>query len=154
MATTTAPVTRAIDPDKLNAFLNQAVGDMGAALHSAVVLMGDRLGLFRAMRDGTPVTSQMLSERTGVRERYVREWLKANAASKYVDYDAATDTYSMNPEQAFALAEENTALDLPGFHYMLASIMRDDAKLTEAFREGRGFGWHEHDKDLFVGCER
>ena len=145
---------RAIDPDKLNAFLGQAVGDMGAALHSAVVLMGDRLGLFRAMRDGTPVTSQQLSERTGVRERYVREWLKANAASKYVDYDAATDTYSMNPEQAFALAEDNTALDLPGFHYMLASLMRDEEKLTDAFREGRGFGWHEHDKDLFVGCER
>ena len=127
---------------------------MGAALHSAVVLMGDRLGLFRAMRDGTPVNSQQLSERTGVRERYVREWLKANAASKYVDYDATTDTYSMNPEQAFALAEENTALDLPGFYYMLASLMRDEEKLTEAFREGRGFGWHEHDKDLFVGCER
>ena len=158
MATTTAPAAsmqpRAIDPDKLNAFLNQAVGDMGAALHSAVVLMGDRLGLFRAMRDGTPVNSQQLSERTGVRERYVREWLKANAASKYVDYDAATDTYSMNPEQAFALAEENTALDLPGFHYMLASLMRDEEKLVAAFREGRGFGWHEHDKDLFVGCER
>ncbi|HEX4581560.1 MAG TPA: class I SAM-dependent methyltransferase [Acidobacteriaceae bacterium] len=158
MATTTAPAAptppRAIDPDKLNAFLNLAVGDMGAALHSAVVLMGDRLGLFRAMRDGTPVTSQQLSERTGVRERYVREWLKANAASKYVDYDAATDTYSMNPEQAFALAEDNTALDLPGFHYMLASVMRDEGKLTEAFRDGRGFGWHEHDKDLFVGCER
>jgi 2-polyprenyl-3-methyl-5-hydroxy-6-metoxy-1,4-benzoquinol methylase len=158
MATTTAPAAptppRAIDPDKLNAFLNLAVGDMGAALHSAVVLMGDRLGLFRAMRDGTPVTSQQLSERTGVRERYVREWLKANAASKYVDYDAATDTYSMNPEQAFALAEENTALDLPGFHYMLASLMRDQDKLAEAFREGRGFGWHEHDKDLFSGCER
>jgi 2-polyprenyl-3-methyl-5-hydroxy-6-metoxy-1,4-benzoquinol methylase len=154
MATTTVPATRAIDPDKLNAFLGRAVGDMGAALHSAVVLMGDRLGLFRAMRDGTPVTSQQLSEQTGVRERYVREWLKANAASMYVDYDAATDTYSMNPEQAFALAEENTALDLPGFHYMLASLMRDEEKLTDAFREGRGFGWHEHDKDLFLGCER
>jgi 2-polyprenyl-3-methyl-5-hydroxy-6-metoxy-1,4-benzoquinol methylase len=158
MATTTAPAAptppRAINPDKLNAFLNQAVGDMGAALHASVVLMGDRLGLFRAMKDGTPVTSQQLSERTGVRERYVREWLKANAASKYVDYDAATDTYSLNPEQAFALAEENTALDLPGFHYMLASLMRDGDKLAEAFRQGRGFGWHEHDKDLFVGCER
>src|ERR1700744_6679605 len=137
MATTTAPVTRAIDPDKLNAFLNQAVDDMGAALHSAVVLMGDRLGLFRAMRDGTPVPSQMLSERTGVRERYVREWLKANAASKYVDYDAATDTYSMNPEQAFALAEENTALDLPGFPYMLASLMPDQDKLALGGRRRR-----------------
>jgi 2-polyprenyl-3-methyl-5-hydroxy-6-metoxy-1,4-benzoquinol methylase len=154
MATTTVPAMRAIDPDKLNAFLHQAVCDMGAALHASVVLMGDKLGLFRAMRDGTPVTSQQLSEKTGVHERYVREWLKANAASKYVDYDPATDTYSLNPEQAFALAEENTALDLPGFHYMLASLMRDQDKLADAFREGRGFGWHEHDKELFVGCER
>lgn len=154
MATTTVPATRAIDPDKLNAFLHQAVSDMGAAAHAGVVLMGDRLGLFRAMRDGTPVTSQQLSEKTGVRERYVREWLKANAASKYVDYDPATDTYSLNPEQAFALAEDDTALDLPGFYYMLAALMRDEEKLTDAFREGRGFGWHEHDKDLFVGCER
>jgi 2-polyprenyl-3-methyl-5-hydroxy-6-metoxy-1,4-benzoquinol methylase len=153
-ATTTAPATRAVDPDKLNAFLQQAVSDMGAAAHATIVLMGDRLGLFRAMRDGTPVTSQHLSEKTGVRERYVREWLKANAASKYVDYDSTTDTYSMTPEQAFALAEEDTALDLPGFYYMLAACMRDEQKLTEAFREGRGFGWHEHDKDLFVGCER
>jgi 2-polyprenyl-3-methyl-5-hydroxy-6-metoxy-1,4-benzoquinol methylase len=147
-------MTRAIDPDKLNAFLNLAVSDMGAAAHACVVLLGDRLGLFRAMRDGTPVTSQQLSERTGVRERYVREWLKANAASKYADYDATTDTYSLSPEQAFALAEDDTALDLPGFHYMIASCMRDQEKLADAFREGRGFGWHEHDKDLFVGCER
>lgn len=159
MAATPIPATptatpRAIDPDKLNAFLHQAVCDMGAALHAGVVLMGDRLGLFRAMRDGTPVTSQQLSEKTGVRERYVREWLKANAASKYLDYDAATDTYSMNPEQAFALADDNSALDLPGFHYMLAACMRDEEKLTNAFKEGRGFGWHEHDKDLFKGCER
>jgi 2-polyprenyl-3-methyl-5-hydroxy-6-metoxy-1,4-benzoquinol methylase len=154
MATTTVPAMRPIDPDKLNAFLHQAVCDMGAALHASVVLMGDKLGLFRAMRDGTPVTSEQLSEKTGVHERYVREWLKANAASKYVDYDPATDTYSLNPEQAFALAEENTALDLPGFHYMLASLMRDQDKLADAFREGRGFGWHEHDKELFVGCER
>lgn len=150
----TVPMTRTIDPQKLNLFLQQAVGDMGAALHAVVVVMGDKLGLYRAMRDGSPVTSQLLSERTGVRERYVREWLKANAASNYINYDAASDTYNMSAEQAFALAEEDSAIDLPGFHYMLAACMRDEPKLTEAFREGRGFGWHEHDKDLFVGCER
>jgi 2-polyprenyl-3-methyl-5-hydroxy-6-metoxy-1,4-benzoquinol methylase len=145
---------RAIDQTKLDQFLHQAVGDMGAALHGLLVLMGDKLGLYRAMRDGVPLTAQTLSERTGVRERYVREWLNANAASHYVEYDSATDTYSMTPEQAFALAEEDTALDLPGFYYLLASCMKDEAKLTEAFRQGRGFGWHEHDKDLFVGTER
>lgn len=145
---------RALDPDKLNAFLARAVGDMGAAMHVGVVLVGDKLGLYRAMRDGAPVTAEELSRRTGVRERYVREWLNANAASQYVEYDAVVDTYSLSPEQAFALAQDDTALDLPGFSYMLAACMRDVDKLTEAYREGRGFGWHEHDKDLFVGCER
>lgn len=149
-----APATRPIDPDKLNAFLAQAVSDMGAAMHVGVVLVGDKLGLYRAMRDGSPVTAQELSQRTGVRERYVREWLNANAASHYVDYDAASETYSLSPEQAFALAQDDTALDLPGFSYMMAACMRDADKLTEAFRQGKGFGWHEHDKDLFVGCER
>ena len=149
-----APAARPIDPDKLNAFLAQAVSDMGAAMHIGVVLIGDKLGLYRAMRDGNPMTAQELSQRTGVRERYVREWLNANAASHYVDYDAASETYSLSPEQAFALAQDDTALDLPGFSYMMASCMRDADKLTEAFRQGKGFGWHEHDKDLFIGCER
>lgn len=149
-----AAEVRAIDQTKLDHFLQQAVGDMGASIHGVVVLMGDKLGLYRAMRDGAPVTSQALSDRTGVRERYVREWLNANAASHYVEYDASTDTYSMTPEQAFALAEEDTAIDLPGFYYFIASCMKDEGKLTDAFREGRGFGWHEHHKDLFVGTER
>ncbi len=150
----TASVARPIDKGKLDQFLNQAVGDMGAAIHGVVVLMGDRLGLYRAMRDGAPVSSQTLSERTGVRERYVREWLNANAASHYVEYDPATDTYFMTAEQAFALAEDDTALDLPGFYYFISSCMKDEGKLADAFREGRGFGWHEHEKDLFVGTER
>lgn len=145
---------RAIDPEKLNAFLAQAVADMGAAMHMPVVLLGDKLGLYRAMRDGAPVSSEELSRRTGVRERYVREWLNANAASHYVEYDAATDTYHLTPEQSFALAQDDTALDLPGFSYMLASCMKDADKIADAFRSGKGFGWHEHDKDLFLGCER
>jgi 2-polyprenyl-3-methyl-5-hydroxy-6-metoxy-1,4-benzoquinol methylase len=152
MATLATP--RTVDPDKLNAFLGQAVSDMGASMHSVLILIGDKLGLYRAMRDGRPLTAKELSERTGTRERYVREWLNANAASNYIEYHPDSDTYSMTPEQAFALAEEDTALDLPGFYYMLASCMKDEEKLTEIFRTGKGFGWHEHEKGLFVGCER
>ena len=149
----TAAVPRALDPAKLDNFMNQAVGDMGAALHGVIVLLGDKLGLYRAMGDGEPVTAQKLSEKTGVRERYVREWLNASAASHYVEYDTATDTYSLSPEQAFALADSK-GIDLPGFYYMLGSTFKDEGKLADAFRAGRGFGWHEHDKDLFVGVER
>jgi 2-polyprenyl-3-methyl-5-hydroxy-6-metoxy-1,4-benzoquinol methylase len=106
------------------------------------------------MADGAPVTAADLARRTGTAERYVREWLNANAAGHYVEYDPATDTYSMTPEQAFALAEDDTAVHLPGFYHMLASCMKDEEKLTEVFRTGKGFGWHEHEKGLFEGCER
>jgi 2-polyprenyl-3-methyl-5-hydroxy-6-metoxy-1,4-benzoquinol methylase len=127
---------------------------MAASMHSALILIGDKLGLYRAMADGAPVTAADLARRTGTAERYVREWLNANAAGHYVEYDPATDTYSMTPEQAFALAEDDTAVHLPGFYHMLASCMKDEEKLTEVFRTGKGFGWHEHEKGLFEGCER
>jgi SAM-dependent methyltransferase len=127
---------------------------MGAALHAALIVIGDKLGLYRAMADGKPVTSSELAERTGTAERYVREWLNANAASKYVEYDAASKTYSMNPEQAFILGMDDTPVHLPGFFHMVASCMKDEEKLADIFRTGKGFGWHEHEKGLFEGCER
>ena len=150
----TQAVSRPLDMDKLHALLGQAVGDMGAAIHSALIVVGDRLNLFRAMADGEPVTAAELARRTGTFERYVREWLNANAASHYVEYDAANDTYFMTPEQSFALAQDDTAVHLPGFHHMVASVMKDEEKLTDIFRTGKGFGWHEHEKGLFEGCER
>ncbi|MBV9767682.1 MAG: methyltransferase domain-containing protein [Acidobacteriaceae bacterium] len=127
---------------------------MGAALHSALIVIGDKLGLYRAMSDGTPLTPAQLASRTGTAERYVREWLNANAAGGYVEYNPSAGTYSMTPEQAFALALDDTPVHLPGFYHMLASCMKDEEKLTEVFRTGRGFGWHEHEKGLFEGCER
>ncbi len=152
MATMSAP--RTIDPQKMNAFLAQAVSDMGAAMHATVVLIGDKLGLYRAMGDGAPVTAAELSRKTSTAERYVREWLNANAASHYVEYDPASDTYSMTAEQAFALSAQESGLDLPGFYHLLASCMKDEEKLTDVFRTGKGFGWHEHEKGLFTGTER
>jgi 2-polyprenyl-3-methyl-5-hydroxy-6-metoxy-1,4-benzoquinol methylase len=145
---------RPIDQEKLNAFLGQAVQDMGASLHAALIVIGDKLGLYRAMADGQPVTPAELATRTGTAERYVREWLNANAASNYVQYHAESGSYSLSPEQAFALALDNTPIHLPGFYHMLASLMKDEEKLTEIFRTGEGFGWHEHEKGLFEGCER
>ena len=152
MATQTA--SRPIDMDKLHALLGQAVGDMGAALHAALIVIGDKLDLYRTMADGEKFTPAELARRTGTAERYVREWLNANAAAHYVEYDAATKTYYMTPEQSFALAQDDSAVHLPGFYHMVASCMKDEEKLTEVFRTGKGFGWHEHEKGLFTGCER
>jgi SAM-dependent methyltransferase len=146
--------SRPIDQEKLNALLGQAVHDMGAALHAALILIGDKLGLYRAMADGSLLTPADLAARTGTAERYVREWLNANAAGNYVQYHSESGSYSLSPEQAFVLALDNTPIHLPGFYHMLASCMKDEEKLTEVFRTGKGFGWHEHEKGLFEGCER
>src|SRR6202034_2539308 len=110
MATTA--VARPINSEKLNALLGQAVADMGAAMHAPLIVIGDRLGLYRAMGDGGPVTPAELARRTGTAERYVQEWLNANAAAHYVEYDAAAGAYFMSPEQAFALAQDDTGVDI------------------------------------------
>jgi SAM-dependent methyltransferase len=151
---TSSERTRTIDLGKLNALLEQAVQDMGAAMHAPLIVIGDKLGLYRAMGDGTPVTPAQLAERTGTAERYIREWLNANAAGHFVEYDAANGTYFMTPEQALALALDDTPVHLPGFYHMLASLMKDEEKITQIYRTGKGMGWHEHEKGLFEGCER
>jgi SAM-dependent methyltransferase len=146
--------TRTIDPDKLNALLAQAVQDMGAAMHAPLIVIGDKLGLYRAMGNCLPVTAAQLAARTGTAERYIREWLNANAAGHFVQYDAENDTYFMTPEQALALAQDDSPIHLPGFYHMLASVMKDEEKITQIYRTGKGMGWHEHEKGLFEGCER
>jgi 2-polyprenyl-3-methyl-5-hydroxy-6-metoxy-1,4-benzoquinol methylase len=144
----------ALDETKLNAFMNQAVGDMGVAMHAALVVVGDKLGLYKAMAGAGPLTPAQLAQKTSTNERYVREWLNANAASSYITYDAATKTYTLPPEQAFALAVEDSPAFLPGAFQIIGAIMRDEPKITDAFRTGRGVGWHEHDAELFQGTER
>jgi 2-polyprenyl-3-methyl-5-hydroxy-6-metoxy-1,4-benzoquinol methylase len=135
---------------KLNAFMERAVGDMGAAMHAALIVIGDKLGLYKAMAGAGWMTSGELAEKTRTAERYVREWLNANAASGYVHYDATTKRYELPVEQAFAL----TSLDLPGAFHVISSCFRDEPKITQAFRTGEGVGWHEHDANLFFGTER
>ncbi len=150
---TTAP-TSAPDLDKLHAFMGKAVGDMGAAFHAVLILLGDRLGLYKAMADSQPVTPTELARRTGTTERYVREWLNANAASGYVQYDPATATYMLPPEQALALAVDGSPAFIPGAFQIVSSCFHDADRLEDAFRTGIGVGWHEHHHDLFHGTER
>jgi SAM-dependent methyltransferase len=140
----------AIDESKLNAFMGKAVSDMGAAMHATLVVVGDKLGLYRAMAGAGWVTPAQLAGKTNTSERYVREWLHANAASGYVIYDAATGGFQLPPEQAFAL----TVQDLPGAFHIISACFKDEPKITQAFRTGEGVGWHEHDVNLFFGTER
>ena len=146
----TQPIKTGFDESKLHAFMEQVVGDMGAAMHAALVVVGDKLGLYSAMAGAGPMTPAELAEKTGTTERYVREWLNANAASGYVTYDAATQKYQLPAEQAFAL----TVMDLPGAFHIISSCFKDEPKITQAFRTGDGVGWHEHDANLFFGTER
>lgn len=139
-----------IDEAKLNAFMEKAVMDMGAAMHATLVVLGDKLGLYKAMAGAGWLTSAELASKTRTAERYVREWLNANAASGWVIYDSETQRFQLPPEQAFAL----TVQDLPGAFHIISSLFKDEPVLTQAFRTGNGVGWHEHDVNLFCGTER
>lgn len=143
-----------IDEAKLHAFLGQAIGEMGAAINAALILIGDKLGLYKGMANAGPLTSDELAKKTGLSERYVREWLSAQAAGGFVTYDAATKRFTLPPEQAFALAIEDSPVFLPGFFQVVSAVIKDVPKIEEVFRSGKGLGWHEHDHDLFHGTER
>jgi SAM-dependent methyltransferase len=143
-----------IDEGKLGAFMNQAVGELGATLGAALVVIGDQLGLYKAMAGAGALTSTQVAERTGTAERYVREWLNAQAAGGYVTYDPETRTYTLPAEQALALADESSPFFLCGAFQGFTSLVRDEPKIREAFKSGAGVGWHEHHHDLFEGTER
>src|SRR5947209_18243746 len=146
--------TANIDEAKLEAFMGQAVTDMGAIISAPLMVMGDKLGLYRAMAGAGPMSSQELAERAGVAERSVREWLRNQAAGGYVEYDASTDRYTLPDEQALALADEDSPFYILGAYDLIASLYADEERITEAFRSGEGMGWHEHDDRLFRGTER
>lgn len=143
-----------IDEAKLNEFMGKAVGEMGAAMNAALVLLGEKLGLYKAMAGAGPLSPAELARKTGTTERYVHEWLNAQAAGGYVTYDAATARYTLPDEQAFALAVEDSPAYLPGAFQVISAVIKDQPVIAEAFRTGAGVGWHEHDPDLFEGTER
>jgi SAM-dependent methyltransferase len=143
----------AIDQDKLNSLVMQGVNDVGALLSGTLVVVGDKLGLYKAIRAGGSVTSGELAAATGTAERYCREWLNSQAASGYVTYDGNA-RYSLTPEQAEILTNEDSAACLLGFFQVMSGATRALPSIIERFRTGEGFGWHEHDHDVFEGCER
>jgi SAM-dependent methyltransferase len=150
----TTTETNPIDEARLEAFVGQAVTDMGAAISGLLLHIGDRLGLYKAMAGAGPVTSAALAARTGTAERYVREWLGNQAAGGYVTYDPAEGTYELPAEQAMVVANEDSPFFLAGAFEAIASCYADHARFTDAFRTGAGVGWHEHDDRLFSGVLR
>ena len=144
----------AINPEKFQQLANKMVGDMGVAFGAPLVLVGDRLGLYKSLAASGPATSEELASRTGTFERYIREWLAAQASAGYVSYDPAAKRYFMSEEQAMAFANEDSPLFVPGAFDIAAAMMRDEPKISEAFRTGGGMGWGEHDACLFRGTER
>ncbi|HXY44700.1 MAG TPA: methyltransferase domain-containing protein [Acidimicrobiales bacterium] len=145
---------RELDPEQLMAFVFRAVGEVGATLNTALVVMGDRLGLYRALAGAGPLTPGELAERTGVSERYVREWLNAQAAGDFVEYDPDTARYTLPPEQAVALTDESSPAYLPGFFQIALGSVLDSPRIIEAAKTGAGIGWHDHVSDVHEGCER
>jgi SAM-dependent methyltransferase len=143
-----------IEQARLEKFMGQALGELGAAMNAALVIIGDKLGLYKAMAGAGPMTSAELAKKTGTTERYVREWLCAQAAGGFVTYDTPTQRFTLPDEQAFALAVEDSPAFLPGAYQVVASVFKDEPRVSEAFRTGAGVGWHEHCADLFHGTER
>ncbi|GAA4070576.1 class I SAM-dependent methyltransferase [Nonomuraea soli] len=143
----------AIDQDRLMEFLGRFVGDLGATMAAGNVLVGDRLGLYRALA-GKPMRPETLAEHTGTHPRYVEEWLRGQAAGGYVEHDPAEGTYWLNDEQAFALTDPDGAVFLPGAFQLAVGALRNERRIAEAFTSGAGVGWHEHDPEVFTGCER
>jgi SAM-dependent methyltransferase len=143
-----------IDEGKLEAFMGQAVTDMGAVISAPLFMIGEKLGLYKAMAGAGPLSSQEVAERSGSAERYVREWLRNQAAGGYVTYDPDSDRYTLPAEHALALADEDSPFYILGMYDSIASLYADEEKILEAFRSGGGMGWHEHDHSLFRGTER
>jgi SAM-dependent methyltransferase len=146
--------TTEIDEAKLEAFMGKAVTDMGAIISAPLMMIGEKLGLYKAMAGAGPLTSAEVAERSGAAERYVREWLRNQAAGGYVTYDPQTDRYTLPNEHALALADEDSPFYILGVYDSIASLYADEDTITEAFRSGEGMGWHEHDHRLFRGTER
>jgi len=142
-----------LDMEKLNAFIGKFVTDLGAAVHTGMVVIGEKLGLYKALATG-PMNSAELAAKTGTDERYVREWLASQAAGGYISYDEKTHKFSLNEEQAFTLAKEDSPAYLPGAFELALGSLAAVPRIAESFRTGAGMGWHEHEDGVFHGCEK
>jgi SAM-dependent methyltransferase len=153
----TSPMSTAqiptLDMNKLNAFIGQFVTDLGAAVHTGMVVIGEKLGLYKALA-GNPMNSAQLAAKTKTDERYLREWLASQAAGGYITYEASTNKFSLSEEQAFTLANEDSPAYLPGAFELALGSLAAVPRIVEAFRTGDGMGWHEHVDEVFHGCEK
>jgi len=145
----------AIDNDKLMEFVHRFVGDLGATMAAGNIVVGHRLGLYRALGEA-PATAGELARRTGTDPRYVAEWLRGQAAGGYVerDVDGDQETYSLTEEQALCLTSPDNPIYAPGAFLFALGTLKAEPRISEAVRSGGGVGWHEHDRDVFVGCEQ
>jgi ubiquinone/menaquinone biosynthesis C-methylase UbiE len=143
-----------VDEAKLEAFMGQAVTDLGATISGLLVHIGDELGLYKAMAGAGPLSAADVASRAGCDRRYVEEWLGNQAAGGYVTYDAGSDRYELPEEQALALADEDSPVFLPGGYAGMVAAFKGVERYLEAFRSGGGVGWHEQDARLFRGTER
>src|SRR6266699_5041147 len=150
MSTTQVPT---LDMNKLNAFIGQFVTDLGAAVHAGMVVIGEKLGLYKVLAGG-PMSSAQLAAKTKTDERYLREWLASQAAGGYITYDEKTDQFSLSQEQVFTLATEDSPAYLPGAFELALGSLAAVPRITESFRTGDGMGWHEHVDGVFHGCEK
>jgi SAM-dependent methyltransferase len=142
-----------MDENKLNEFLGRFVGDLGATIAAGSVVVGHRLGLYEALA-AAPATADDLARRTQCDPRYVAEWLRGQAAGGYVTYDPQGEVFSLTEEQAFVLANPDGAVYAPGAFVLALGSLQAVDRITESFRTGAGVGWHEHDDEVFVGCEQ
>jgi 2-polyprenyl-3-methyl-5-hydroxy-6-metoxy-1,4-benzoquinol methylase len=152
MSTIEQPIE--VNEDKLMQFVFRAVDEVGATLNAALVVMGDKLGLYRGLAEAGALSPEGLAERTGTAERYVREWLNAQAAGGFVEYDPDSGLYSLPPEQTVALTDASSPAYLPGFFQIAVGSVLDSPRITEVARSGAGLGWGEHVHDVHEGCER
>ncbi|MCA6105687.1 class I SAM-dependent methyltransferase [Bradyrhizobium cenepequi] len=143
-----------VDNDRLNSFMGKMIGDVGAAMNASLILLGDRLGLYKALAEKGPMSSAELAKATGTAERYVREWLSAQAASGYVEYDTASGKFSMLPEQILALADDDSPVFLGAVGNVIAATFLDEPKISDAFKTGKGVGWNKRSECLFCGTAR
>jgi len=146
----TAPT---LDMDKLNAFIGQFVTDLGAAVHAGMVVIGEKLGLYKALAV-CPMSPAQLAMKTGTDERYLREWLASQAAGGYISYNADTGKFGLTEEQAFTLATEDSPAYLPGAFELAVGSLAAVPRIADSFRTGAGMGWHEHADGVFHGCEK
>lgn len=142
------------DQNKLDAFLGKMLGDLGAIASGAGVLLGDHLGFFKTLQESGKMTAAELAAKTGTQERLVREWLCGQAAAGYLDHDEKADRFYLNPEQEQVFANEASPTYMAGAFEVLSALWLDEDKVGDAFRSGKGVGWHEHSACLFRGTER